>query len=126
MLLVIYIFINRRTRDMKAICITIPKKIKWEDYKKELKAVEDGSQVLNFKVPNLPKDIKNIRRCYLCYDGKIIGWHNIVGYAKDGDFECTTTGKRWEGNFIQRSGLFHYLKEPIECKAFRGFKYIEI
>lgn len=43
---------------MKAICITIPKKIKWEDYKKELKAVEDGSQVLNFKVPNLPKDIK--------------------------------------------------------------------
>lgn len=34
--------------------------------------------------------------------------------------------KRWEGNFIQRSGLFHYLKEPIECKAFRGFKYIEI
>lgn len=116
MLLVIYIFINRRTRDMKAICITIPKKIKWEDYKKEL----------NFKVPNLPKDIKNIRRCYLCYDGKIIGWHNIVGYAKDGDFECTTTGKRWEGNFIQRSGLFHYLKKPIECKAFRGFKYIEI
>lgn len=72
---------------MKAICITIPKKIKWEDYKKELKAVEDGSQVLNFKVPNLPKDIKSIRRCYLCYDGKIIGWHNIVGYAKDGDFE---------------------------------------
>lgn len=111
---------------MKAICITIPKKIKWEEYKKELKAVEDGSQVLNFKVPNLPKDIKNIRRCYLCYDGKIIGWHNIVGYAKDGDFECTTTGKRWEGNFIQRSGLFHYLKKPIECKAFRGFKYIEI
>lgn len=43
---------------MKAICITIPKKIKWEVYKKELKAVEDGSQVLNFKVPNLPKDIK--------------------------------------------------------------------
>lgn len=69
---------------MKAICITIPKKIKWEDYKKELKAVEDGSQVLNFKVPNLPKDIKNIRRCYLCYDGKIIGWHNIVDMPKMG------------------------------------------
>lgn len=58
---------------MKAICITIPKKIKWEDYEKELKAVEDRSHVLNFKVPNLPKDIKSIKRCYLCYNGKIIG-----------------------------------------------------
>lgn len=29
----------------KAICITIPQKIKWENYQKELKAVEDGKQV---------------------------------------------------------------------------------
>ena len=111
---------------MKAICITIPKKIKWEDYKEELDAVKDGKQVLNFKVPVLPKEIATIKRCYLCYNSQIIGWHSIVGFVKNGEFDCTTTGKRWEGNFIQRSGKFHYLKVPIECKPFRGFKYIEI
>lgn len=110
----------------KAICITIPQKVKWKDYQKELKAVEDGKQVLNFKVPRLPKDIKSIKRCYLCYKGKIIGWHAIVGYVKDCVLDCTTNGKHWEGNFIRRSGKFHYLKNPIECNPFRGFKYIDV
>lgn len=109
----------------KAICITIPQKIKWENYQKELKAVEDGKQVLNFKVPRLPKDINNIKRCYLCYKGKIIGWQSIVGCVKDGEFDCSINGKHWKGNFIQRGGKFHYLKNHIECKPFRGFKYIE-
>lgn len=46
----------------KAKCITIPQKVKWEEYLAELRAV---------KVPKLPKDIKSIKRCYLCYKGKI-------------------------------------------------------
>ena len=33
------------------VIITIPKKIKWEDYEKELETVADGSQMMLFKVP---------------------------------------------------------------------------
>ena len=105
------------------ICITIPKTIKWEDYKKELDAVADWSQVMNFKVSNTPTKIKKGCRVYLCYNGNIIGWQTFVGIYK-GDFTCTTTGKEWKGCFIQRSGPFHYLKTPIPCKGFRGFKYV--
>lgn len=42
---------------MSSICITIPKKIKWEDYEKELKSVEDESQEMNYKIPTLQKDV---------------------------------------------------------------------
>ena len=87
----------------KAICITIPQKIKWDDYQNELKAVEDGKQVLNFKVPRLPKDINNIKRCYLCYKGKIIGWQSIVGCVKDGEFVLLTAsiGKETSSNVAE-------------------------
>lgn len=105
------------------ICITIPKTIKWEDYQKELDAVADYSQEMNFKVPFLPKNIKVGDRCYLCYNGYIIGWMQISSIGSK-SFDCTTTGKAWSGNFISRSGPFHKLKTPIPCKGFRGFKYV--
>ena len=38
----------------KSIVITLPSSVEWSDYEKELKAVEDESQVMNFKVPFLP------------------------------------------------------------------------
>ena len=106
------------------ICITIPKSIKWEDYQKELDAVADWSQELNYKVNNLPTKVQKGDRCYLCYDGYIIGWMTItfIGQKK---FRCTTTGKDWDyGNYISRSGPFHRLKQPTPCKGFRGFKYV--
>jgi hypothetical protein len=43
---------------MSSICITIPKTIKWEDYEKELKTVEDESQEMNYRIPTIPKDVK--------------------------------------------------------------------
>jgi len=106
------------------ICITIPKTISWDDYKKELNAVADWSQEMNYKVNNLPTKVKKGDRCYLCYDGQIVGWMTItfIGQKK---IKCTTTGKDWEyGNYISRSGPFHYLKQPTPCKGFRGFKYV--
>lgn len=105
------------------ICITIPKTIKWEDYQKELDAVADYSQEMNFKVPFLPKDVKVGDRCYLCYNDEIIGWMTISSLGPK-SFDCTTTGKEWEGNFISRSGPFHKLKTPTPCKGFRGFRYV--
>lgn len=105
-----------------AICITIPKTVKWEDYKKELEAVKDGRQEMNFKVPNLPTKIKVGDRCYLCYNGNIIGWMRISSMGQK-SFKSTTDGTYWEGNFVSRSGPFHSIN-PVKCNGFRGFKYL--
>lgn len=108
----------------RAIIVTLPKSVKWGDYEKELRAVEDYSQVMNYKVSSIPKDIDNIKRCYLVYDGYIRGWQEVVGYQSGTEFDCTTTGKNWKGNFIQRSGPFHYLPKPLPMKGFMGWRYI--
>ncbi|MEK6829560.1 MAG: hypothetical protein AABY15_05570 [Nanoarchaeota archaeon] len=102
------------------IIITIPKSISWEEYKKELNAVADGSQVMNFKVNHFPKTKKG-NKCYVLHNGTIQGWMEIVGLSEE-DFVCTTTGKSWKGKFIQRSGPFHKI-EPIPMKGFQGFRY---
>lgn len=107
----------------RGIAITIPRTISWESYQNELDAVSDWSKVMNYKVAKFPKELNIGDRVYLCYDGNIIGWQTFVGFS-NGEFTCDTTGKDWKGGFIQRSGPFHYLKEPIPCKGFRGFKYI--
>ena len=114
---------NKEYITKTAICITIPKSIKWDDYKKEIDAVADWSQEMNFKVNNLPTKVKPGDRCYLCYDGNIIGWMTISSLGEK-QFQCTTTGKDWEkGNYISRSGPFHKIN-PVPCKGFRGFKYL--
>ena len=110
-------------RKKNALLITLPSSIKWEDYEKELKAVEDESQVMNFKVPFLPKNIHNIKRVYLVYQGNIVGWQKFVG-TSDKPFKCTTTDKNWDGKFLQRTGPFHKI-DPIPCKGFQGFRYYD-
>lgn len=104
-----------------ALLITLPSSIEWNDYEKELKTVEDESQVMNFKVPFLPKNIKDIKRVYLVYKGNIVGWQKFVGTSEQ-PFKCTTTDKKWDGKFLQRTGPFHKI-EPIACVGFRGFRY---
>lgn len=110
----------------KNICVTIPSNIAWEDYEKELKQVRDFKMVMNFRVPFLPKaeDRSSIKRCYLCYRGNVIGWMSVVGFVDEFDFECKSTGKHWNGKFIQRSGPFHSIV-PIPMKGFRGFRYVD-
>lgn len=101
------------------IIITIPKTIKWSEYQKELEAAENG-EILNFKVNILPKT-KIGNRCYICYDGNIIGYHIISGITNK-EFKCSTTGKDWKGNFIERTGKFHEINK-IPMKGFQGFRY---
>lgn len=112
------------TKPMRDIIITLPSSIEWTDYEKELAAVADGKQVMNFKVPFLPKD-KNIDRCYLVHRGKVIGWMKVVGFADNTKFDCTTTGREWSGKFIQRSGPFHYLSNPRDFRGFQGWRYYD-
>lgn len=106
---------------MRDIIITLPSKVKWEEYEKELEAVKDGENVLNFKVPYLPKETEVGKRCYLAHNGYIRGWMEIVGLILN-DFTCQITGKKWSGNFIQRSGPFNKIT-PIPMKGFQGFRY---
>lgn len=107
---------------MRNIIITLPKTISWEDYKKELANAAQGD-IMNFKVPFLPKEPVIGGRCYVLHDGYIKGWMLIMGTKQKG-FNCTTTGKRWDGNFIERSGEFHYLQQKIKAKGFQSWHYL--
>ena len=108
------------------ICITVPKSIKWEEYEKEIEAVEDGEQEMNYRLPTVPNDVEVGDRFYVCYCNNIIGWMEITGIGKKDGFNCSTTGRKWDdGNYISRSGEFHYLKTPVPMKSFMGYRYID-
>ena len=105
------------------IIITLPSHVDWSEYMKELDAVKDWKSTMNFKVPFIPKNIKKGDRCYLVHQGYIIGWMSIIGTSSNDSFDCTTTGKKWSGCFIQRSGPFHYIDKQIPMKGFQGVHY---
>ena len=110
----------RKGLNSKDIIITLPRDIKWSEYEKELAAVKDYSNVLNFKVNHFPKtEIGS--KCYLVHQGNILGWMEIVGLSEN-EFTCEITGKKWAGKFIQRSGPFNKI-QPIPMKGFQGFRY---
>lgn len=107
------------------ICITIPKTTNWNDYQRELAAVKDGKQVMLFRVPNRPKNVNKGDKCYLCYNGNIIGWMTVVDVIHSDGFKCTTSGNNWpEGWYVARSGEFHKI-EPIPMKGFQGIRYMK-
>ena len=111
---------------MSSIVITIPKKIKWEDYEKELKVVEDENHEMNYRLPTLPKDVNIGDRCYICHNGFIKGWMKISNIGEKTGFICTTTGQDWyDGIYVSRTGKFHYLKEPVPMKGFMGYRKLE-
>ena len=114
--------LNDVMRQNRAIIITLPATMSWEDYEKELDKVKDWAAVMNFKVPNFPTGIKKGDRCYILHKGVVKGWMEITGFTEQ-PFTCTTTGKSWKGKFIQRSGPFHYIDKDIRMKGFQGFRY---
>ena len=105
---------------IRDIIITVPKNIDWSDYQKEIDAVADGKQIMNFKVNNFPKTEIGAK-CYVLHDGFIRGYMIISGLSEK-EFDCTTTGKKWKGKFIERTGKFYPIK-PIAMKGFQGFRY---
>ncbi len=102
--------------------ITIPKSVSWSDYEKELAAVRDGTQVMNYKTRYIPKEMKVGDRCFIVWDGRVRGWMEIVGLEdRQKPWTCTTSGQRWPaGKYIQRSGPFH----PVDGPAYTGFRGI--
>ena len=106
--------------------ITLPSKIKWEDYEKELDKVKNFEENMFFKVPTKPKQLNIGDKCYLVHQGFVKGWMQVMGIWKI-EFDCTTTGKKWPaGIYIARSGPFHELKTPIPMKGFQGYRYAPI
>lgn len=112
-------------KNEKSLIITLPSTTKWSDYEKELRKVANYQNVLNFKVHNFPKGIHKGDKCYIVHNGLVKGWMEIVGFSEQ-PFICTTTKKKWDGKFIQRSGPFHYLQEKIPYKGFQGFRYFDL
>lgn len=109
----------------RSLIITLPSKIQWNDYEKELRKAANYKYVLNFKVHNFPKGIHKGDKCYIVHNGYIKGWMEITGFSEE-TFQCTTTKQKWEGKFIQRSGPFHYISEKMPYKGFQGFRYFDL
>lgn len=106
------------------IIITIPADTDLDTYKAEIAKVEQEGEIMNYKVNKFPVKAKIGNRCWVCYNKKIIGYMNICGFSTK-SFICSTTGKRMEGNFIERSGKFNWLKEPFDHEPFRSFRYVD-
>jgi len=107
------------------IIITIPKKIEWSDYLKEIDAVRDGSQMMLYHLPFKPKHNLKGCRCFVCWRGHIVGWMRIVNVFYSDGFACSTTGVRWpEGWYVCRSGEWTYLQPGIPMKGFQGIRYV--
>lgn len=116
-------FISERVSERRDIVVTLPATIEWSDYEKELDAVRDRSQTMNFKVPTLPK-VGPGSKCYVVHRGVLRGWMEITGTSEK-EFTCTTTGKRMSGKFVERSGPFHFIEEEVPMKGFQGYRYYE-
>jgi len=106
------------------IIITIPKSTSWEEYQKELDLAENGEYVLNYQCRYFPRHTKTGERCYVAHEGKIKGFMIISGFSSK-PFTCTTTGKKYKGNFIQRTGKFYKVEEK-PFRSFRSFRYFGI
>lgn len=107
---------------MPDIVVTLPAKVEWADYRKELAAVADGKQEMLFRVPTMP-NVSPGDRCYVVHRGAVVGWMKIVS-TRRGPFTCTTTGKSWsEGCYVARSGPWHPAGGRVEMPGFQGFRY---
>jgi len=106
------------------IIITIPKTTTWEEYQKELDLAESGEYYLNYQTARFPKHAHVGDRCYVVHRGKLKGYMLISGFSNK-PFTCTVTGKKYKGNFIQRTGKFYKVKE-IPKKSFRSFRYFGV
>jgi hypothetical protein len=109
---------------IRHILITLPLSFPWKTFKEELKKIHDGSEVKNFRVARLPKDVRLYHSSlYVQYEGKIKGYLQITGVKENFEFTCTTTHRKMKGNFIQVSGPFFPLDIPAPTKGFQGWRY---
>ncbi len=117
--------LNEIMKKQRSLIVTLPSTTKWNEYEKEIRKAANYKYVLNFKVHNFPTGVHVGDKCYIVHNGYIKGWMEIVGFSEK-SFNCSTTNKKWEGKFIERSGPFHYMQEKIPYKGFQGFRYFDL
>ena len=106
--------------------ITVPQGTDWREYQKEINAVKDGREYMNYRLPYKPKAQKG-DRCFILYRGIVRGWMEIVDVVyRPMGFTCTTTGVQWpEGWYLRRSGEFHEVEGHARMIGFRGVRRYE-
>lgn len=105
------------------IIATVPKSTPWETYEIELEAAKFGA-IMRFKVSSFPKKAARGDRFYVVWNGAVRGWMTISGFFK-GEFTCSTTGRKWSGKFIERTGVFHRIGDYIPHSGFQGWRYYD-
>lgn len=104
--------------------ITLPQKVRWGDYEKELACVRSGEQQMFYRLPHIPKGLDVNDRCFIVWRGAVRGWMRISGFTRySPPFTCTTTGVRWpEGAYLIRKGEFHLPLRDHWVRGFRGIR----
>jgi len=113
---------------MPSWIITIPKTTSWDEYRRELDAVEeDPGMVLNYRVAHFPKAMKVGDRLYVTWKGIVRGWMTICGMDEFTEgWHCVITGAWWKpGKYIQRKAPFHTMSAIIPHIGFRGVRKFE-
>lgn len=102
--------------------ITIPKKISWVEYMREVNGALTKDASLFFRV-GIKVGIKRGDKLYRAHDGKVRGWIEVMGmHHQDNGFECRHTGKRWPaGWYVECKGKFNEVDGPA-MKGFRGIR----
>ena len=112
---------------MKQWIVTIPKTMKWETFQQELRAIENGDEVKNWKLRGQPKHMQPGEHMYVTHGGVLKGWLVIksIVYRPKG-VVCTTTGRQWEqGWYAQLAGRFHIV-HPDPYKGFQGYRELKM
>ena len=84
----------------------------------------EGINNKDFLVGQMPTKVKPGDRCYICYRGYVIGWMTIASMGSK-DVQDPTNGTIYKRNVISCTGSITKIENPVPCKGFYNYKYIE-
>ena len=108
------------------LLVTWPKTKPLSSYLETLMWAEMGGDTINYRVSRLPT--KQADRCYVVYDGAIVGWSQVVGYSVRKDNEVWDYDRQsyWVmGNYIVREPKWFPVEKPVAYKSFQGWRYFD-
>lgn len=84
----------------------------------------EGISNYEFLVGQMPTKVKPGDRCYICYRGYVIGWMTIASMGSK-DWQHPKEGTIYKRNFILCTGGITKIENPVPCKGFYNYMYIE-